>query len=251
MGQGVICQEHVRSGEPGSGGGESGGVLLPVLLAPPFRAAARVFRGGDGGRGGGALAVQFPGGAAGEFFGLLACPGLGFHLGDGLGGGGAGLGGAKLGGVPGRCAADGLGASLFQLGCGLGADCLGLGFGGLGVTGRGELPAEDSELVQRGGQLRAEPGLVAGQSPAGQPGHGPAVPFGSCAVRCGAADHGFVGNADVHRGAQDCPSLAVGWADIPGIVPVCLALSTGLAAVLQIFNSRCPSSLAPCSARFR
>ena len=148
----------VRGGEPGGGGGEFGGVLLPVPLAAAFRAAARVFRGGDGGRGGGALAVAFPGGAAGEFFGLLACPGLGFHLGDGLGGGGAGLGGAELGGVPGRCAGGGPGAGLFQLGCGLGADCLGLGFGGLGVTGRGELPAEDGELVQRGGQLRAEPG---------------------------------------------------------------------------------------------
>ena len=71
--------------------------------------------------------------------------GLVFHHGDSLGSGGAGLGGIQLGGVPGRGVTGGLDA-----------DGLGLGLGGFRVTARGELLAEDRELVQGGGELAAE-----------------------------------------------------------------------------------------------
>ena len=157
------------------GGGELGGMPLLVLLAGAGSVGAGLPGCGHGGvtlgagSGGGlvrfgdlgcgclAFVVQGTIGGAGPLLGVLACGGLGFGRGDGLGGGGAGLGGVQLGGVPGDRLGGGLGAGLLDLGGGLGADCLGLRFGGLEVAGRGELGAEDGELVQRGGQLRAQP----------------------------------------------------------------------------------------------
>ena len=145
-------------------------------------------------------------GVAGPLLGVLACGGLGFHRGDGLGGGGAGLGGVEPGGVPGDRLGGGLGAGLLDLGGGLGADRLRLRFGGLGVAGRGELAAEDGELVQRGGQLRAQPahrgdGVVAdGRGPADGRGDRPVAARlpGELAT---APERGHRGVPDQHRRA--------------------------------------------------
>src|SRR5271166_6358834 len=163
-GDGVVCGGQLRGG-----GGELGGMPLLVLLAGAGSIRAGLPGGGHGGvalgAGGGeglfcfgdpgcgcpAFVVQGTVGVAGTLLGVLACGGLCFHRGDGLGGGGAGLGGVQLGGVPGDRLGGGLGAGLPDLGGGLGADCLGLRFGGLKVAGRGELAAEGGELVQRGG----------------------------------------------------------------------------------------------------
>ena len=138
----------IRAGCPGCG---HGGLPLGAGLGEGL------LRFGDPGCGGTAFAVQRAAGVAGELPGVLPRRGLGFHRGDRLGGGGAGLGGISFDGVPGDRLGGGLGPGLLQLGGGLGADRLHLGFGGLEVAGRGELAAEGGELVQRGGQLRAQP----------------------------------------------------------------------------------------------
>ena len=161
---------------------------------------------GDPGCGCPAFAVQRAAGVVGELLGVLARGGLGLHRGDGLGGGGAGLGGVEPGGVPGDRLAGGLGAGLLQLGGGLGADRLRLGFGGLKVAGRGQLAAEDRELVQRGGQLRAQPAhrgervVADGRGPADRRGDRPVA--ARLAGELGAApERGHRGVPDQHRRA--------------------------------------------------
>ena len=214
----------VRGGELRGGGGELGGMPLLVLLAGAGSVRAGLPGGGHGGvtlgagSGDGLLRFGDPGcgclafvvqgtiGVAGPLLGVLACGGLGVGRGDGLGGGGAGLGGVQLGSVPGDRLGGGLGAGLLDLGGGLGADCLGLRFGGLEVAGCGELAAEGGELVQRGGQLGAQPahrgdGVVAdGPGPAEGRGDRPVAARlpGELAA---APERGHRGMPDQHRRA--------------------------------------------------
>ena len=127
----------VRGGQLRGSGGELGGMPLLVLLPGAVGVSAGLPGCGHGGvtlgagrgdglpglgdpcRGGLAFVVQGTINVAGTLLGVLACGGVGFGRGEGLGGCGAGLGGVQLGGVPGDRLAGGLGAGLFQLGGGL------------------------------------------------------------------------------------------------------------------------------------
>ena len=212
-----------RGGQLPGSGGEGSVVPLLVLLTGAGGISAGLPGGGHGGlplgagRGEGLLRFGDPGcgcpafvvqraaGVAGELLGVLPCGGLGVHRGDRLSGGGAGLGGLEPGGVPGDRQAGGLGAGLLQLGGGLGANRLHLGFGGLGVAG-GQLGAEGGELVQRGGQLGAQPAhrgerIVAdGRGPADRGGDRPVLAW--LPGELGAApERGHRGMPDQHRRA--------------------------------------------------
>ena len=218
-GDGVVCGGQLRGD-----GGELGGMPLLVLLAGAGSIRAGLpgcghggvalgagsgdglLRFGDPGCGCPAFVVQGSLGVAGTLPGVLACGGLGFGRGEGLDGGGAGLGCVQLGGVPGDRLGGGLGAGLLDLGGGLGADGLGLRLGGFGVAGRGELAAEGCELVQRSGQLGAQPahrgdGVVAdGRGPADGRGDRPVL--ARLAGELGAApERGHRGMPDQHRRA--------------------------------------------------
>ncbi|MGZ6827403.1 MAG: hypothetical protein ACXVGH_11460, partial [Mycobacteriales bacterium] len=109
----------VRGGQLHGSGGELGGMPLLVLLAGAGSIRAGLPGCGHGGvtlgagSGGGLLRFGDPGcgcpplivqgtiNVAGTLLGVLACGGLGFGRGEGLGGCGAGLGGVQLGGVAG------------------------------------------------------------------------------------------------------------------------------------------------------
>ena len=208
--------------------------LLPVLVTAAAGVRGRVEGGVAFGAGGGqfrgvpgALAVERLHRGACCFLGIAECRGLGFHGGDGLGGGCACLGGVELGGVPGGGVACGLGAGVLQLRGGLGAGRPRPGpRRPRGRRPRGELLADGGELVHGGGQLGTEPGhrrqgvVADGARPADRGSDRAAV------VRLPgelgpAAERGQRGVPDQHRGAVavlgDFP-LAVAGQAAPGAV---------------------------------